>query len=130
MSSTSAVQPCDFVCIVRFVQHLGVEPADHIAATVLNQRVLLASSANIKCCVPKQRSIRSNLPVSGSYIVGLPRVLLSSGKSFAEGLSPPACRRRAFAGARMVAAVQMRPFASIIRLWTLALLFQMGSSPQ
>src|SRR5581483_11773345 len=87
-----------------------------------NHSVLLASSANIRCSVPKQVSMNSHFPVLGSYTLAC-RGLLSRGNILAEGLSPPFLQKAgSFSGARTEAADHTRPFVSIIKLCTLPLL--------
>src|SRR5580700_9063547 len=129
VSRMSAVQPCDFASswvssnIFVFSQPVTSPPG------LLNHNVLLASSVNIKCCVLKHKSIAVNFRVSGSYTEACLE-LLSSGKTSADGSVDP-CRQNAGSdSARTVDAVQTRPFESIIKLCTLALLLQMGSFPQ
>src|SRR5688572_33319420 len=58
------------------------------------------------------------------------RLAACSGKILADGWSEPALQKSGLAGGRMRAAAQTRPFSSIIWLWMLAWLSQIGSAPQ
>src|SRR5579864_6619120 len=83
VSRTNGVQPCDFSAswvssyILVFSQPTLSPPG------LLNQSVLLASSANMRCCVLVQRSTISHLPVLGSYTL-VWRELLEIGKDIAN----------------------------------------------
>src|SRR5688572_18235926 len=128
MSMISGVQPCAFssspVSSHNFVFNqpiTGPPPLVH--------RVLLASSANIRWCVPKQVEMCFISLVFGSYIARW-RFELLSGKSLAEGWLDPALQKSGLAGPRTLDVIQTRPFSSSIGLCTVALLVQIGSVPQ
>ena len=73
--------------------------------------------------------IKVNLPVAGSYIERW-RLACSSGNTFADGCSDPLLQKSGFADGRTRAVNQTRPLSSIIGLWLLVWLSQIGSSPQ
>src|SRR5688500_4172518 len=93
------------------------------------QSVLSASSAKITWCVGKQVEINVQLAFAGSYIERW-RAALSIGATCADGCEDPFRHHFGFAGGRMRAAAQTRPFASIIWLCVLVWLSQIGSAPQ
>src|SRR4029453_2165248 len=70
-----------------------------------------------------------NLPVAGSYVERW-RLACSSGNTFADGWSDPFLQKSGLAGGRTRTVNQTRPFSSIIGLWLLVWLSQMGSAPQ
>src|ERR1017187_6564177 len=106
VSRTSAVQPCDFCPswvssnIFVFSQPRTSPPGP------LNHKVLLASSANIKCCVLKHKLTSVHCLVFGSYTLACLE-LLASGKAVAEGL--PCLQKSGLSRGRVAAAVQTRP---------------------
>ena len=55
---------------------------------------------------------------------------LFNGNTFAEGWSEPFLQKSGLFGWRMRAAIQTRPFSSIIWLWMLVWLSQIGLGPQ
>ena len=125
---TSAVQPCDFASspvsrnIFVFSQPTTCPPP-------LVQIVLLASSANIKWCVPKQVLMCVSCRVFGSHIARC-RPALAIGYSFADGWLEPALQKSGLAGGRTADVIHSLPFASNIGLWTLFLLSQITSLSQ
>src|SRR6478609_7990864 len=125
---TMGVQPCAFSAspvssnILRLSQPTTWPPP-------LVQSVLLASSANIKWCVPKQVSICVIFFVAGSYMASW-RPLRCKGKSLADGCVEPSLQKAGLSGARTADVSQRRPFSSSIGLWTLFLLVHTTSSPQ
>src|SRR5579863_3136973 len=80
VSRTNGVQPCDFSasCVSSYI--LVFSQPTLSPPGLLNQRVLLASSANMRCCVLVHRSTRSHLPVLGSYMF-VCRELFRSGRT-------------------------------------------------
>src|SRR6266699_2619579 len=67
--------------------------------------------------------------VFGSYMARC-RSLVARGKSFAEGLSDPSLQKAGLSLGRTLDVNHTRPSSSNIGLCTLALLFQIASSPQ
>src|SRR3977135_2989697 len=67
--------------------------------------------------------------VFGSYTASC-RPLVLSGNRTAEGWLEPSLQNAGFSLGRILEVIQTRPCASNIGLWTLALLWQMTSSPQ
>src|SRR5688572_2467349 len=95
----------------------------------LVQSVRLASSANIRWCVPKQVEMCFISMVFGSYIARC-RPESLSGKRRADAWLDPALQKAGLFGPRTFDVIQRRPVSSNIGLCTLALLFQIGSVPQ
>src|SRR5262249_20081804 len=58
------------------------------------------------------------------------RLALCSGNTLADGWSEPCLQKSGLAGSRTRAAIHTRPFSSIIWLWMLVWLSQIGSGPQ
>src|SRR5687767_3925725 len=128
MSMISGVHPCAFssspVSSQSFVfNHPTTGPPP------LVQSVRLASSANIRWCVPKQVEMCFISFVFGSYIARW-RPELLSGKRRADGWVDPALQKAGFSGGRTLEVIQTRPFSSNIGLCTFARLVQIGSVPQ
>src|SRR5689334_11307097 len=94
----SAVQPCDFSSS-PVASNIFVFNQPTTCPPPLVQRVLFASSANIKWCVLKQVLMCVNLPFFGSYIASC-RPERSIGVSFADGLSDPALQYAGLSGGR------------------------------
>src|SRR5213593_739187 len=94
VSTTSGVQPCDFPAS-RVSQNILVLTQPTMASSfwrlLLSHRVLLASSAKFKWCVPKHVSMNVNCLLFGSYTViwrefcTNPSGVLVSGYPFADG---------------------------------------------
>src|SRR6266571_5558894 len=130
VSRTSDVQPCDFCSspvssnILTFSQPTASPPPP-----LLVHNVLFASFANCRWCVLKQVSINVTFFVFGSYTASC-RPELVSGKAFADGLLDPCLQKAGLSFGRIFEVNQTRPFSSSMGLCTLALLFQIGSSPQ
>src|SRR5687767_11717882 len=128
MSMISAVHPCarssSPVWSQSFVFNhpiTGPPPLVH--------SVRLASSANIRWCVPKQVEMCFISFVFGSYTATWrPEVL--SGNRRADGWLDPALQKSGFAGPRTLEVIQTRPVSSNIGLCTFALLVQIGSVSQ
>src|SRR6266571_8582530 len=94
VSTTSAVQPCDFPAS-RVSQNIFVLIQPTMASSfwrlLLSHSVLLASSAKFRWCVPKHVSMNVNCLLFGSYAViwrefwTNPSGVLVSGYPFADG---------------------------------------------
>src|SRR5215216_2426355 len=128
MSMISAVHPCAFSSS-PLSSHSFVLSHPTTGPPPLIQRVRLASSANIRWCVPKQVEMCFISFVFGSYTATW-RPELLSGKSFADGWLDPALQKSGLLGGRTRAVIQIRPRSSSIGLCTFARLFQIGSVPQ
>src|SRR5437879_4504672 len=126
----SAVQPWDFSSswvssnIFVFSQPTAPPPPP-----LLVHKVLLASSANTKWCVPKQVLMSVICLVLGSYTASW-RPLLLSGSKTADGWLDPSLQKAGLSLGRIRDVIHTLPFSSNIGLCTLARLFQMASSPQ
>src|SRR5215213_1144249 len=130
VSSTSAVQPCDFSMSPVSSSILVLsQPTLPPPPPVLNHSVSFASYPNCRWCEPKHVWYAVYLPVFGSYIVTR-RFVLSSGNSTAEGWVEPFLQKSGLSGLWPVAASHRRPLRSNMELWLFARLFQMFSSPQ
>src|SRR5438876_9368075 len=89
VSSTSAVQPCDF-CSSPVSSNIFTlsQPTTSPPPPLLVHSVLFASLANCRWCVPKQVSINVTFFVLGSYTASC-RPEFATGKSFADGWDEP-----------------------------------------
>src|SRR6266581_8197681 len=127
----NGVQPCERTSspVSSNIFRLSQPNAPGPVTPLLAHSVPLASSAKIRWCVGKQVLISVNLPLAGSYMERC-RLACSSGNTFAEGWSEPCLQKSGFDGRRILAVNQTRPFSSIIGLWLLVWLSQIGSSPQ
>src|ERR1700688_2751486 len=100
VSRTNGVQPCDFSAscvssnIFVFSQPTLSPPGS------LNQRVLLASSANIKCCELEHMSTSVHCFVFGSYML-VWRELLLIGKAIADGWLDPCLQKAGLSRSRV-----------------------------
>src|ERR687889_2727352 len=128
VSMISAVHPCALSSSPVW-SHSLVFNHPTTGPPPLVQRVLLASSANIRWCVPKQVATCFISFVLGSYTARW-RPELLSGKSRADGWLDPALQKAGLSGGRTLEVIQTRPFSSNIGLCTFARLFQIGSVPQ
>src|SRR5688572_9491966 len=128
MSMISAVHPCAFSSS-PVSSHSLVFNHPITGPPPLVQRVLLASSANIRWCVPKQVETCFISLVLGSYTATW-RLELLSGKSFAERWVDPALQKSGLFGPRTFDVIHTRPVSSNIGLCTFARLVQIGSVPQ
>src|SRR5687768_1057253 len=129
MSMISGVQPCAFSSSA-VSSHSFVFNQPITGPPPLVQRVLLASSANIRWCVPKQVEMCFISFVFGSYMA-MCRPAALSGNTFADGWLDPALQKAGCAfGARTLEVIHTRPSSSNIGLCTFALLVQIGSVPQ
>src|SRR5688572_5254975 len=128
MSMISAVHPCA-LSSSPVSSHSLVFTHPTTGPPPLVQRVRLASSANIRWCVPKQVETCFISFVFGSYTATW-RFALLSGKSFADGWLDPALQKSGLAGGRTLEVIQTRPFSSSIGLCTFARLVQIASVPQ
>src|ERR1700730_7429453 len=119
VSRMNGVQPCDFSAswvssyIFVFSQPTLSPPG------LLNQTVLLASSANIRCCVLVHRSTSVHWPVLGSSKF-VCRELFASGSTIADSSLEAFLQESGFPRSRVAAAVQIRPLESIIKLCAVA----------
>src|SRR5512134_1991396 len=91
----------------------------------LVQSVWFASSAKTRWCVAKQVLMSVHLPVAGSYIERW-RPARLIGNALADGWLEPFLQKSGLFGWRTRAVNQTRPRSSIIGLWMLALLSQIG----
>src|SRR5690242_2187453 len=128
VSRMSAVQPCERSSSPVSSNSL-VSNQPTTGPPPLVQSVRLASSANIRWCVPKHVLIVVSFFVFGSYIASC-RPERLTGKSFADGCVDPALQNGGLSAGRMVDVIQTRPFSSNIALWTLFRLVQGKSVPQ
>src|SRR5262245_30787762 len=130
-SRMNGVQPCARASSPVSSSTFGLsQPSTPAPAPPLEvHSVLSASSAKITWCVGKQVETSVQRPLAGSYIERW-RAELSIGTTFAEGCEEPFLHQSGFAGARMRAAAHTRPRSSIIWLWVLVRLSQIGSPPQ
>src|SRR5687767_1806539 len=127
-SRISAVHPCA-LSSSPVSSHSLVSNHPTTGPPPLVQRVLLASSANIRWCVPKQVATCFISFVLGSYTARWrPEAL--SGKRRAEGWLDPSLQKAGLSGGRTLEVIQTRPFSSSIGLCTFARLVQIASVPQ
>src|SRR5687768_9896878 len=125
ISMISGVHPCAFSSS-PVSSHSLVFTHPTTGPPPLSQRVLLASSANIRWCVPKQVEMCFISFVFGSYTATW-RFELLSGKSLAEGWLDPALQKAGLSGGRTLEVIHTRPFSSNIGLCTFARLVQIAS---
>src|SRR5215208_6736292 len=128
MSRISAVHPCARSSSPVW-SHSLVLNHPTTGPPPLVQRVRLASSANIRWCVPKQVPTCFISFVFGSYTARW-RPELLSGKSRADGWLDPALQKAGLSGGRTLEVIQTRPVSSDIGLCTFAWLVQIASVPQ
>src|SRR5687767_4252769 len=128
LSTISAVHPCA-LSSSPVSSHSLVFTHPITCPPPLVQSVRLASSANIRWCVPKQVEMCFISFVFGSYTATW-RFELLSGKTFAEGWLDPALQNSGLGGGRTLEVIQTRPFSSSIGLCTFARLVQIASVPQ
>ena len=129
VSMMSAVQPCDFTSSLRLLEHLRVQPADHLAAAARPQRVVRVLGEHQVVRAEAGADVRQLLRlriVDREVAAGIAR---SGTASPTDGSSPP-CRSRDCRGGRTADVIHTRPFSSSIGLCTLFLLVQIASSPQ
>src|SRR5579863_1810306 len=88
VSRTKGVQPEDFSASCVWSNILVFSQPTLSPPGLLNHSVLLASSANIRCCVLVQRSTSSHLPVFGSYTL-VCRELFFNGSTTADSRLEP-----------------------------------------
>src|SRR5688572_30881782 len=128
MSMISAVHPCA-LSSSPVSSHSFVFSHPTTAPPPLVQRVRLASSANIRWCVPKQVETCFISLVLGSYTARW-RPAVLSGKRRADGWLDPALQKSGLGGGRTLEVIQTRPVSSNIGLCTFAWLVQIASVPQ
>src|SRR6516162_5655399 len=130
VSMMKGVHPCD--CTSSPVSSnffMSNQPSTPGPATPALRNSMLWSREKARWWVGKHVLISVNFRVAGSYIAIL-RFDSAIGNAFAEGCVDPALQKSGFAGGRIWDVNHTRPLSSIIGLWVMVWLFQIGLGPQ